>query len=82
MSGKYFPELDLNTQVKMVLLYQLVYSNTLIHIWRFSTVRYDSVCVSTAVSSMSQTVTIFSGQSVISRVYMSRFGNATVSLEP
>ncbi len=43
MSGKYFPELDLNTQVKMVLLYQLVYSNTLIHIWRFSTVRYDSV---------------------------------------
>ncbi len=31
---------------------------------------------------MTQAVTIFSGQSVISRVYTSRFGNGTVRLEP
>ncbi len=38
--------------------------------------------VSHVASSMTQAVTIFSGQSVISRVYTSRFGNGTVRLEP
>ncbi len=38
--------------------------------------------VSRVARSMTQTVTIFSGQSVISRVYTSRFGNGTASLEP
>ncbi len=38
--------------------------------------------VSRLVSSMTQAVTIFSIQSVISRVYTSRFGNGTVCLEP
>ncbi len=38
--------------------------------------------VSHAASSMTQAVTIFSGQSVISRVYTSRFGNGLVRLEP
>ncbi len=38
--------------------------------------------VSHAASSMTQAVMIFSGQSVISRVYTSRFGNGTARLEP
>ncbi len=38
--------------------------------------------VSRAASSMTQAVTIFSGQSVISRVYTSRFGNGLARLEP
>ncbi len=38
--------------------------------------------VSRVASLMTQAVTIFSGQSVISRVYTSRFGNGTVRLEP
>ncbi len=38
--------------------------------------------VSRAASSMTQAVTIFSGQSVISRVYTSRFGSDTSRLEP
>ncbi len=38
--------------------------------------------VSRDASSMTQGVTIFSGQSVISRVYTSRFGNSTARLEP
>ncbi len=37
--------------------------------------------VSCAASSMAQAVMIFSGQSVISRVYTSHFGNGTVRLE-
>ncbi len=37
--------------------------------------------VSRVASSMTQAVTIFSGQSVISRVYTSRFGNGMVRLE-
>ncbi len=38
--------------------------------------------VSRAATSMTQIVTILSGQSVISRVYTSRFGNGTVRMEP
>ncbi len=38
--------------------------------------------VSSAWSRVASSMTIFSGQSVISRVYTSRFGNGTVSLEP
>ncbi len=38
--------------------------------------------VSRAASSMTQAVMIFSGQSVISRVYTSRFGNGKARLEP
>ncbi len=38
--------------------------------------------MSRAASSVTQAVTILSGQSVNSRVYTSRFGNGTVRLEP
>ncbi len=44
--------------------------------------KYSSSVVSRAASSITQAVTIFFGQSVISRIYTSRFGNAMARLEP